>query len=192
MKMGGITRYSALIIICLTVAWLVAGCGYKNPYIDSDGATRPPISMHVPMWTNQTNELGLESLFHRELTGWLQKTKHINIVSADDKADYILKGTLLSIEHPGLSYGKFDQAVELEVRVKVSYSLTEIDSGNVVIKNSKRNLDEAYFVAQNWTMTRGNLEKGLAKMADELAESIYINIMRSVITPRSVLYTPLQ
>ncbi|MEA1932870.1 MAG: LptE family protein [Thermodesulfobacteriota bacterium] len=177
--MGKITRYSALITICLTITWLVAGCGYKNPYLDSDGATRPPISMHVPMWTNQTNELGLESLFHRELTGWLQKTKQINIVSAGDKADYILKGTLLSIEHPGLSYGEFDQAVELEVRVKVSYSLTEIDSGNVVIKNSKRNLDEAYFVAQNWTMTRGNLEKGLAKMADELAESIYMEIMSS-------------
>ena len=47
-------------------------------------------------------------------------------------------------------------------------------------------LDEAYFVAQNWTMTRGNLEKGLAKMADELAESIYIGIMSSVITPRPI------
>ena len=187
MKKGGITGYSALITICLTVTWLVAGCGYKNPYLDSDGASQPPISMHVPMWTNQTNELGLESLFHRELIGWLHKTKQIYIVSADDKADYILKGTLLSIEHPGLSYGEFDQAVELEVRIKVSYSLTEIDSGNVVIKNSERNLEEAYFVAQNWTMTRGNLEKGLAKMADELAESIYMEIMFSVITSRPVL-----
>ena len=186
MKMGGITRYSALITIYLTVAWLVAGCGYKNPYLDSDGATRPPISLHVPMWTNQTNELGLESLFHRELTGWLHKTKQIHIVSANEKADYILKGTLLSIEHPGLSYGEFDQAVELDVRVEVSYSLTEIDSGNVVIKNSKRILDEAYFVAQNWTMTRGNLEKGLAKMADELAESIYMDIMFSVLTSRQI------
>ncbi|MEA2084054.1 MAG: LptE family protein [Thermodesulfobacteriota bacterium] len=179
-----ITRYSALITICLTVAWLVTGCGYKNPYLDSGGAVRPPISMHVPMWTNQTNELGLESVFHRELTVWLQKTKQINIVSADDKADYILKGTLLSIEHPGLSYGEFDQAVELEVRIKVSYSLIETDSGNVVIKESKRNLEQAYFVARNWTMTRGNLEKGLAKMADELAESIYIEIMFSVLTSR--------
>ena len=181
MKMAAITRYAALATICLTVAWFFVGCGYKNPYLDSDGAARPPVSMYVPMWTNQTNELGLESVFHRELTGWLQKTKQISMVSEEDDADYILKGDLLSIEHPALSYGKFDQAVELEVRLKVNYTLTETDSGNVIIKKSRKKMEETYFVAGNWTMTRGNLEKGLKKMAEEMAEEIYMEIMFSVL-----------
>ena len=181
MKMDKITKYAALAIIYLTVACFFAGCGYKNPYLDSDGATRAPVSMHVPMWTNQTNELGLESVFHRELTGWLQKNRQINLVSEEDNADYILKGTLLSIEHPALSYGQFDQAVELEVRIEVNYTLTETDSNNVVIKKSRKKLEEPYFVAGNWTMTRGNLEKSLKKMAEKLAEEIYMEIMFSVL-----------
>ncbi len=170
-------RYSLLIVILLTIS--MAGCGYYNPYVTREGESLPTINLYVDIWPNRTNELGLETKLYRRLITWFKKSTHIKATQDRQKSEYLLTGEIRSINVPSLSYGQFDQAVELNVTLTVHYAMQKEESGEILWEQTQ-SFQEAVSVTPDAVSTRDNKQKALAIINDDLAEIIYLRILNTI------------
>lgn len=165
-------------LFCLLL--LQNGCGYHNPYISTGSAQQDPVSLHLDVWTNLTNELGLEASLHRSLTGWFQKSGHIKLTNNRDQADLLLFGEITAINLPGVTYGLHDQITELEARLTVSCTLQDRQTGDILWQEQRLTLTESFSVGSGSEETRANKELALTRITRDLSETIYLNSHRAV------------
>ena len=175
--MNGIpATYRNVSLIISTVCILfVAGCGYKNPYAGPNGDRT--ISLSASMWENQTSELGLESVLFNSLNNWLQKSRQIHLASTPAEADYQLSGKILSVSHPGLSYGDFDRVKELQAMLTVEFAFKEAETGKILWQETKNIQEEPYVIGADAVRTQGNKKDAFEKIAEDLAEEVYLRVL---------------
>jgi len=166
---------SALAVLLL----LIGGCGYYNPNMLPADEEGPPILLNVPVWANQTNEIGLESVIHNTLSDWLIQNKQIVLTKTRDQAEYELSGRIVSVSFPGLSYSSSDQATALKAVLNIHYAVIEIKTGKT-INQRNYSLDEPFQRGASSMQTDENKEKALQSLADDLAENIYIRVYREL------------
>lgn len=166
------TLYRYAVVLALLL--LQNSCGYHNPYTTDGRPQEGPTSLHLAVWPNRTNELGLEALFYRSLTGWFKKSGHINLTNDRDHADLLLFGEITTIDLPSVSYGLHDRATEIEVRLTVNLALQSRQAGSILWQEPHLTLVEPFTVGLNSEETRANKEQALARMARNLSETIYL------------------
>jgi hypothetical protein len=169
------TAHCSLFIVVLFTT-MISGCGYRNPYVQpKNGAPLSAKRVFLSIWPNRTNELGLETVIYRNLVTWFQQSPKITITPNKDEADYLLTGEIRSISLPALSYGQFDQAVEVNVILTVSYQLTEKATGRILLAKNDLTFTEAAKVGTDASTTRGNKNGALTIINDDLAELVYLD-----------------
>ena len=161
---------------CLTAN----GCGYRNPYVPQGVAAEEAKIVYLAIWPNRTNELGLETEIYRNLVSWFNKSPNIKLTRSKQEADYLLTGEIRAISVPALSYGQFDQAVEVNVILTVSYLLEEQASDTVLLAHTDLTFAEAALVGSDAVSTRTNKHKALAIINDDLAERVYLGTVSSL------------
>lgn len=166
-------------ITYLILLIFLGGCGYYNPYTGPKSTGENHI-IHAPMWKNQTNEIGLEANIHQAIHDWLSESPIIDLTSSRSEADYILTGTIHSIDMPGLSYGVFDQALEVRAIMEISYELREKSGGTVIFNKQKFIKQKAFKIGADSPRHRTNKESALLIVADEIGEEIYRNILHAL------------
>ncbi|MBU0728862.1 MAG: hypothetical protein KKE17_13540 [Proteobacteria bacterium] len=154
----------------------ISSCGYHDPYSTPLEVKGDKAKLHIGIWTNQTNELGVDSLMHTALANWLTQSKQILLVDEPDQADIKLTGTVQSVKYPGTSYNAYDQAVGLKAQITVSYSLTQTNTKQEVIKIKSVTKETTFSVGSDPAFTQSNKKKALAKIAEDLSEDIYMQI----------------
>ena len=157
-----------------------AGCGYRNPYVSPTGAALSTKSLYLSIWPNRTNELGLETEIYRNLFSWFKHSPKLRIISNKQDADYLLSGEIRSISLPALSYGQYDQAVEVNIVLTVSYRLTEKGTGRILLDKKDLTFTEAALVGSDASTTRENKNKTLVIINDDLGELVYFDVMNSL------------
>lgn len=169
--------FFSLLLVLLAA---LSACGYSNPYVQPDeaeGVVRPDTySIYVDMWKNNTSELGLQSEVKQSLVRWLKKSPHFSMARTPEEADYILSGVIESLHLPGLSYGKFDRAVELRAELTFSVELKKRDTGEIILKRGDADWHESYRVGGDAADMEMNKREALRETADNIAENIYVNI----------------
>ncbi len=158
----------------IILLFLLPSCGYYHPYSAAEKSFKT-ITVYAPQWKNRTNELGLESVINHAVHDWLAESKLVKITSSVSDADYLLNGTIQSINMPGLSYGTFDQATEVRAELRVNYTFTKKESGRIIFKKNVR-AHEAFTIGADAPHTRTNKESALETIADRLGEEIHLNI----------------
>jgi hypothetical protein len=161
-----------LILALLAVTPLLPGCGYQNPYLaanrqaaevgDDNGE---PVLLHIGMWHNRTNELGLQLAFFNQLNDWFHRSKMVRLSREADEADYSLEGEILSIDE-GMTRGT--------VRLTVGYALYDLRPGEPILQVAGQTFSGTFFIADDAARTRENKRRALEKIAGDLAESIYM------------------
>ena len=159
----------------------VAGCGYHNPYVPAAGEAGLPITLHLAMWENHTNELGLESTIFQTLNSWFRRNPRVRLTQDRAAADFHLRGQILAITLPGSAYTRYDQAQEVEATLTVRFTLRKNNPDAVVCQKDGLTLSKFFTLTNDAASTRGNKEKALAAMADDLAEQIYDQVLDSTI-----------
>lgn len=169
----------AALLIGGQLLYFTTGCGYSTPHTriakhdaDGDGTIR----IFLNMWSNQTNLLGFQGQVQQSLIQVLTRSNHYHLTQNKARADYILEGTLYSVEIPGLSYGAFDRAVEVRAEVKLGYRLVDAKSGNVILQKNKYIKRETFQVGDDAVHTQGNQDLALVLLADDLADDIDIQL----------------
>ena len=154
---------------------LLPTCGYYTPNTVTDKSDQQ-LAVYAPQWKNQTNELGLESVFNHAVHDWLSESKTVELKSSASDADYLLNGIIQAINIPGLSYNTFDQATEVRAELKVRYSLKEKKTGKTIFIKSFTEF-QAFQIGTDAPHTRINKEKSLKIIADRVGEQIHMNIL---------------
>jgi hypothetical protein len=154
----------------------IQGCGYHNPYLKNVGQDKAAAVVYMTVWTNQTNELGFESLIFQESADWLQQSRHLRLTRDKDQADYLLTGTILSVDYPATAFSVSDVATTLQARVKTTYKLTDRATGKTIWQVSETLRQTDYVAGTDAVRSQSNKRGALATIAEELGEQIYLRI----------------
>ena len=165
------------------LVWLLSGCGYSSPYAtqtefaeEADGV----MTLYLSMWKNQTNELGFQSMIYQDLIKWLKKSKRVRLTQDRQEAKYILEGTINSIRFEGLSYGSYEEAIEIRAITRLSYALREKETDKIVWQRTNYIRRDNFRVKNDSVITSDNKRKALADISEDVAEEIYTKIFFTI------------
>lgn len=174
-----------VLALMLTTVFLLSACDYRflpRPEAGKTGTGK--FRLYVPQWTNRTNELGLESTLNDALCNWFTESGHFEIIQQRGAADYILSGEIISVDHPGASYGPFDQATSIKAVLKVSYTLTSA-AGAVLLKEPLYVGENTYLLGSDAVRTLSLRKQTQTGMADEIGEEVYIRLLTVLTSPNT-------
>jgi len=162
----------------------LAGCGYHNPYVESQEGDSAWKTLHITTWENRTNELGLESIYFRLFNAWFKNSSKINVIQDADHADLRLTGEIASIDLPGLFYDKFDEALEIKIKLTVRFSLRDNKNDHILWRERNFIIYEPFIIDPDPGRTKSNRRRALLKIGNEIAELIYLRTHEIVKTLR--------
>ena len=163
--------YSFLLFFILVS---LCSCGYTNPYVQKDSQENLSKTLFISTWQNRTNELGLESLYFRLLNAWFKKSSRIAVVFGDDQSDLKLTGEISSIDLPGLFYDSFDEALEIKIKLTVSFTLYDNRNKTILWQEKKFTIYEPFLLDPIGEKTQYNKQRALLRIGDEISELIYL------------------
>ncbi len=157
----------------LVVIFLLASCGYRNPYVYSG----PDRDLYITTWHNRTNDLLLDAKIYQSLVRWYQKSGSIRVTKQKTGAQLILAGEIVSIDLPSLTYGGGNNATEVKVMLTVRYILKDIESGKVLMEVGNEVWTEEYKVGESSSANSDNEKEALETIIDDLSQKIYIKTL---------------
>ena len=168
-------RATVFFIPCfLFITVFLVGCGYKNPYVSSKVSDTPWKTLHITTWENRTNELGLESIYFRLFNAWFKNSSKIRVIQDREQADLCLNGEIVAIDLPGLFYDKFDEALEIKIKLTVRFDLRDNKNDHILWRERNFVIYEPFVIDPDPGKTRNSRRKALLKIGDEIAELIYL------------------
>ncbi|NOX25672.1 MAG: hypothetical protein GXP59_06090 [Deltaproteobacteria bacterium] len=168
-------------LVLIAAILFLGGCGYHNPYAASSGSR--PITLQRSLWVNKTGEVGLENTIYQSLSKWLRKSPLIHLVENPTLADYVLSGTIDSVDYPELSYSNNLEANELRVNLHVTFSMTARTSGKKVWTIAKT-FTETLNMSGDPAILRANKLIALRKISADIAEMIYLHVIVDIMRPQ--------
>ena len=173
-RFGETTNRLWCLFFLLAVFFLLSSCGYTNPYIQKNTQKTPSKTLQITTWQNRTNELGLESVYFRLFNAWFKKSGLVNVVLEDDQADLKLSGEISSINLPGLFYDTFDEALEIKIKLTVSFTLYDNHSKKILWQEKQLAVYEPFLLDPAREKAQYNKQKALLRIGDEISELIYL------------------
>ena len=160
----------------LVLVFLLASCGYRNPYV----YTGPDRDLYITTWHNRTNELQLDAKIYQSLVRWYQKSGSIKVTKQKESAQLILAGEIVSIDLPSLSYGNGNDATEVKVLLTVRYILKDLENDKVLMEVGNEVWTEEYKVGASSSESADNEKEALETIIDDLSEKIYIRTLNTL------------
>ena len=178
------TRLFGAIAALLTIPVLLAACGYRplSRIYETPGLEGgKPVAVHMPMWTNATNEFGLETDVYNTVSDWLQGSNHILLKKKPAEAEYLLEGVISAID---LSSSRGT------VRLTVRYSLKNTATDKLIWPESSSVFAKSYLITDDAAATTSERQKALHEIADNIGEKIYIRFLNTIAELRKQQATP--
>jgi hypothetical protein len=133
-------------------------------------------TLHITIWQNRTNELGLESEYFRLFNAWFKKSGRINVIFDESQADLKLNGEIFSIDLPGLFYDKFDDALEIKIELIVRFTLYDNSNKAILWQEKQLTLSEPFLIDPSGDLTEYNKKRALLRIGDKISELIYVRV----------------
>jgi hypothetical protein len=94
----------------------------------------------------------------------------------EEQADLKLSGEIAAIDLPGLFYDSFDEALEIKLKLTVSFTLRDNRNNSVLWQERNFTIYEPFIIDPSGERTRYNKQKALLRIGDEIGELIYLRI----------------
>ena len=153
---------------------LLSSCGYTNPYARNNSKDTYTKTLFITIWQNRTNELGLESEYFRLFNAWFKKSGRIAVVFDEDDTDLKLIGEISSIDLPGLFYNSSDKALEIKIKLTVSFTLYNTTNNSILWQEKQYVIYEPFLLDPTGEETQYNKKRALLRIGDEIGEIIYL------------------
>jgi hypothetical protein len=167
MRFCYLTRNLVKVILLATFM----GCGYGFP---SDVSNLPSDigSIAIPVFANNTSELGIETVFTNEV---IDEFLHSNLLPIKDEehADAILSGTIQSIEISSLAYDNRDISMEDRVTLYVDVMLERRKDAKVLWQLKNFRDCQEFAVDSDPVRTDENRKQAIREIAGRTAEKIH-------------------
>lgn len=153
---------------------LLSSCGYTNPYARNNSKDTYTKKLFITIWQNRTNELGLEFEYFRLFNAWFKNSGRIAVVFDEDDADLKLIGEISSIDLPGLFYNSSDEALEIKIKLTVSFTLYSTTNNSILWQEKQYVIYEPFLLDPTGEETQYNKKRALLRIGDEIGEIIYL------------------
>jgi hypothetical protein len=162
-------RIFSIIIISL---FFLSGCGYQFKEYTSNLPSNIK-SMAIPIFENQTNELGFEDILTAEVIAEFNRRQVLRVKTAG-QADAVLVGKINSIIYSPVSYGSNYLSSERRVLISLNLFIREASTGKILWKRDGLSFFQAYAVNQLDPELTDYLKRdALVKISQNLAEKIH-------------------
>lgn len=168
------TRPFGALIALVLIPTLFAACGYRplSRSYDLPGLKgAEPLALYMPMWTNNTNEFGLETSVYNTVADWLQGSDYIQLKKRNSEAEYRLNGVIRSIDLTS-SRGT--------VRLTISYALQNNHTGKMIWPETRSVFAKSYLITNDANTTDSERLQALNEIADEIGEKIYVRFLNTM------------
>jgi outer membrane lipopolysaccharide assembly protein LptE/RlpB len=167
-------RSSLLGSLCLVQLFLFfPGCGYhRAERVDIPAWIK---TIYVAPWTNRSNEFLVGSWITDELRQEFLRGSALGIASREE-ADVILEGEVVSVSTSGLSYVRYDQAIERRIVAQCSVRMKDRKTGKVLWQTSDIVRENEFLVGREVMETEANKNYALQTLSRDVAEMIYHRI----------------
>ena len=163
-----------LVVFAFCILWTsLSGCGYHC----AERVELPSWikTVYVAPWANRSNELLLGVWITEELRHEFLRGRGLKLVPKDE-ADVILEGEIVSTDTYGISYIRYDQAVERRITAECSVHLVHRESGRVIWQTSNIAREEEFLVGKDVMNTEGLKDEALQKLSRDVADIVYHRI----------------
>lgn len=164
--------------ILLVFLW-VSGCGYQLQATNSPKGLSIP-SMAIPLMSSPSSSLGFEADFTMMIRKEFVSHSQIPLVPRDDAA-FVLIGNVQEIKTEPLSYRVTDGSFEITssrwLRIRLAAKLINRTTGEVVWDDEAMEEKASFTVDSDPLKTRYNQRKAAIRIAQLLAERIYLRTM---------------
>ena len=162
------------LFLLFLIVILLSSCGYTNPYARNNSQDKYTKNIYLTIWQNRTNELGLESEYFRLFNAWFKNSGRIAVVFDEDDADLKLIGEISSIDLPGLFYNSSDEALEIKIKLTVSFTLYNTSNNKILWQEKQYVVYEPFLLDPTGEETQYNKKRALLRIGDEIGEIIYL------------------
>lgn len=167
------------VILITALALALTGCGYHT----AGHASRLPATVQViaiPAFVNQTQTYRLEStLTNAVVREFNTRTKYRVIAEADERADAVLRGTVVSAQLAPVTYdSQTGRASTALVTVTIKVSLTGRD-GRVLYENPNYLFREQYQVSRELSSFFEEEGPAVDRMARDFARTLVSNVLEA-------------
>ena len=172
-------RDAVLIPILLFCLILAAGCGYTLQ------ATGKPMqltitSMAIPLMESPSSDIGFEGDFTKMIRREFVSHSQIPLVSKE-KAAAVLIGKVTNIKTEPLSYRVTDETFDVTssrwLKIRLEAKLVDTHTGKVIWNDPNMEEKASFAVDSDPLKTRYNQRRATKKIAQLLAERIYLKTM---------------
>jgi hypothetical protein len=151
-------------------------CGYHfspgGEHIDKNIRT-----VYVENFKNQTSEANIENYIRNALINAFRKRSRFDLADSKETSDAYISGSVNRSDISHLSYTRSDVAKENEMTLIWAIAFKKTSNNEIVWTNSNFTGKEAFLVNSDPSRTERNRKNALKKLADDMAERAYRNIM---------------
>ena len=167
-------KSTIVLLSIITLFSATLGCGY---HIMGRGGEFPDgiTSLSILPLENSTKEANLSAIFVSALRREFINRREVQIVT-ENKADASLQGTITSITTRSIAYDKEARAREYRVTITLNLYMVSRDNGEILWRGNEIEGSEEYLSSTDVIVEEGRKNTAIRKLADDLAEVIYIKI----------------
>ena len=148
------------------------GCGGYHFSSDYNNLPAGITSISIPFFQNETYEANIESYFTRALINEFIKNKKFTILSHG--ADATLYGIVKNFRTTTIAYSSEDKVLEYRAYITLDLTLKNNHTSETIWRKPSLTSDEEYRVAaEDFAFTEATKKIAFQKIANELAEQIY-------------------
>jgi hypothetical protein len=165
-----------------TLLLALAGCGYRpvgsapaaRPGAVEAAAARP--SLAIPLFTNHSTEVGLESLFANTFIETFGQSQALRVTPGRQNADLVLEGKISSVASSSTAYFNINRSVVRRVTIRVEVQLTRRSTGKVIWKDHGL-VQEDYVINQTYQEGEALKDMGVRRGAVTLARKMLDKVL---------------
>ena len=162
-------------LLLMLVFFGVSGCGGYRFASDYDNLPEEIESISIPFFKNETFESNIDAAFTNSLINEFIKNKRFDIIPSG--ADATILGIVKEFRLVSIAYSREDRARQYRALVTLELTMTDNNTGAVIWRNPRLVHDEEYDVTPNIAFTDANKEDAIQRIAVELAEQIYEEVV---------------
>lgn len=175
-------RLCSLLLLALACLFFLAsaGCGYHvvghggAPAGAPAGAERPTLA--IPLFTNHSTEIGLESLFANTFIETFGHSQALRVTPRPENADLVLEGNITSVALSSTAYFNINRSVVRRATIRVEVQLKRRSTGKVIWKDQGL-VQEDYVIDQTYQEGEALKDMGVRRGAVTLAQKMLDKVL---------------
>jgi Lipopolysaccharide-assembly len=173
-----------LLVVAGLFSLVLAGCGYR-PVARGETpagpaghtvttASRPTVA--IPLFTNRSTEIGLESLFANTFIETFDHSQALRVINRPQNADLILEGKIDSVAYSSTAYFNINKSLVRRVTIRVEVQLKRRSTGKVIWKDQGL-VQEDYTIDQTYQEGEALKDMGVRRGAVTLARKMLDKVL---------------